>query len=77
MEDPFAALAHAGQSVWYDNINRTVLADGTLLGLISAGVVRGVTNNPTIFRKGDPRQLCVRRRHPAAGRRGAGCRSRV
>ncbi len=51
MEDPFAALAHEGQSVWYDNISRTELTDGTLQGLIAAGIVRGVTNNPTIFEK--------------------------
>ena len=43
-------LNEAGQVVWYDNLSRDVLEDGTLSGLISNGV-SGLTSNPTIFQK--------------------------
>ena len=39
-----------GQSVWYDNIRRGLIASGELKGLIESGVT-GVTANPTIFEK--------------------------
>jgi transaldolase len=42
-------LHAAGQSLWYDNIQRGLLADGTLAGMIERGEIRGVTSNPTIF----------------------------
>ena len=51
MGNPLQQLADFGQSVWYDNISRSVLADGTLARLISSGEVRGVTSNPAIFEK--------------------------
>ena len=41
-------LAHIGQSIWYDNIRRTLIESGALAALIDAGVV-GVTSNPSIF----------------------------
>lgn len=44
------ALNSLGQSVWYDNLSRSVLEDGTLKNLVSNGV-RGLTSNPTIFKK--------------------------
>jgi transaldolase len=40
-----------GQSLWYDNIERKLLADGTLKGMISRGEIRGITSNPSIFNK--------------------------
>ncbi|UCC50194.1 MAG: transaldolase, partial [Anaerolineaceae bacterium] len=43
-------LATLGQSVWYDNIQRSLIEDGGLQALIDAGVV-GVTSNPSIFEK--------------------------
>lgn len=46
-----AALADFGQSVWYDNISRDLLASGKLALLIAEDGVRGVTSNPTIFEK--------------------------
>jgi transaldolase len=49
--NPLQALADFGQSVWYDNISRTVLQDGTLAALVRAREVRGVTSNPAIFEK--------------------------
>ncbi|MCA9896698.1 MAG: bifunctional transaldolase/phosoglucose isomerase [Ardenticatenaceae bacterium] len=39
-----------GQSVWYDNISRDLLASGAMQTLIDDGVV-GVTSNPSIFEK--------------------------
>ena len=38
-----------GQSIWYDNIQRKLLENGYLAGLISNGDIRGVTSNPSIF----------------------------
>src|SRR5512136_2477589 len=42
-------LLEAGQSVWYDNIQRSLLKNGELQGMIQRGEIRGVTSNPTIF----------------------------
>ena len=42
-------LHAAGQSIWYDNIQRSLLDNGELAGMIACGEVRGVTSNPTIF----------------------------
>lgn len=43
-----AAIANKGQVVWYDNLSREVLEDGSLRELIVQGV-SGLTSNPTIF----------------------------
>ncbi len=51
MANPLQRLAEYGQSVWYDNISRAVLRDGSLARLISDGEVHGVTSNPSIFEK--------------------------
>lgn len=42
-------LLEAGQSVWYDNIQRSLLKNGELAGMIQRGEIRGVTSNPAIF----------------------------
>jgi transaldolase len=42
-------LHQLGQSVWYDNIQRSQLKNGELAGMISRGEIRGVTSNPSIF----------------------------
>lgn len=46
-------LHAAGQSIWYDNIQRSLLDNGApgggLGGMIERGEIRGVTSNPTIF----------------------------
>jgi len=39
-----------GQSVWYDNVERSLLQSGHIARLVDAGVT-GVTSNPTIFEK--------------------------
>jgi transaldolase len=48
---PTARLHELGQSLWLDNITRTMLADGTLAGYIDELSVTGLTSNPTIFDK--------------------------
>ena len=42
-------LHAVGQSIWYDNIQRSLLTDGELAGMIRRNEIRGVTSNPTIF----------------------------
>jgi transaldolase/glucose-6-phosphate isomerase len=44
-------LKQAGQSVWYDNIERGMLVDGEMARMIKDGEVYGVTSNPSIFEK--------------------------
>ncbi len=46
-----ARLHELGQSLWLDNITRTMLGDGTLRGYIDELSVTGLTSNPTIFDK--------------------------
>jgi len=43
-------LIDAGQSIWLDNIRRSMFASGELHRLIASGL-RGMTSNPTIFEK--------------------------
>ena len=46
---PTASLAAMGQSLWLDNITRTLLDDGTLARYIARLSVTGLTSNPSIF----------------------------
>ena len=68
---PTARLHEAGQSLWLDNITRTMLDDGTLAGYIDELSVTGLTSNPTIFDKaisgGDAYDEQIARDAPAAG----------
>ncbi|MGH7756519.1 MAG: transaldolase family protein, partial [Vulcanimicrobiaceae bacterium] len=50
MSTQLEQLAHAGQSIWLDNIRRSMFASGSLHRLIGLGL-RGMTSNPTIFEK--------------------------
>ncbi|MBV9232957.1 MAG: transaldolase, partial [Candidatus Eremiobacteraeota bacterium] len=50
MENQIQQLAAAGQSVWLDNLRRSMFASGELKRLIDQGL-RGMTSNPTIFEK--------------------------
>jgi transaldolase len=43
-------LAKLGQSLWVDNISRSMITGGQLKGLIDQGL-RGQTSNPTIFKQ--------------------------
>ena len=46
---PTRALAELGQSLWFDNITRDLLDDGTLRRYVDEWSVTGLTSNPTIF----------------------------
>jgi transaldolase len=48
---PTERLHELGQSLWLDNITRTMLAEGTLAEYIADLSVTGLTSNPTIFDK--------------------------
>ncbi len=48
--NPLLELSTQGQSVWYDNIRRGMIASGELQQLLDEGIV-GITSNPTIFEK--------------------------
>ncbi|MDQ2871738.1 MAG: bifunctional transaldolase/phosoglucose isomerase [Candidatus Eremiobacteraeota bacterium] len=50
MENQVHQLLEAGQSVWLDNLRRSMFASGELKALIDKGL-RGMTSNPTIFEK--------------------------
>ena len=43
------ALHKLGQSLWYDNIQRSLLDNGKLKAMIDGGEIKGVTSNPSIF----------------------------
>lgn len=51
MSEIIEQIKRAGQSLWYDNIERALLRDGTLAGMIERGEIRGITSNPSIFNK--------------------------
>jgi transaldolase len=46
---PTRQLHELGQSLWLDNITRTILDDGTLQRYIAQESVTGLTSNPSIF----------------------------
>ena len=50
MKNQVQQLLDAGQSVWLDNVRRSMFASGELDRLIANGL-RGMTSNPTIFEK--------------------------
>ena len=50
MNPVIAKISELGQSIWYDNIRRGVIASGELHALIDDGIT-GVTSNPSIFKK--------------------------
>jgi transaldolase len=50
-ENPLAALAAEGQSIWLDYITRDLVRGGELRRLIEEDGLRGLTSNPTIFEK--------------------------
>ncbi len=45
------ALHEQGQSLWLDNITRSMLDDGTLKKYVDSYAVTGLTSNPSIFDK--------------------------
>ena len=44
-------ISDHGQSIWYDNIERSLLNDGKLAQLVAEDHIVGVTSNPSIFEK--------------------------
>ena len=40
-----------GQSIWYDNLRRSLIQDGTIQGMIERREILGMTSNPSIFEK--------------------------
>ena len=49
MNNPTQSLHELGQSLWLDNITRSLLCSGTLARYIRDLSVTGLTSNPTIF----------------------------
>jgi transaldolase len=50
MANQLEDLIEAGQSIWLDNIERSMFASGELRRLVALGL-RGMTSNPSIFEK--------------------------
>ncbi|ODV12049.1 MAG: transaldolase [Rubrivivax sp. SCN 70-15] len=67
--NPTSALHRLGQSLWLDNITRTLLQSGTLARYIRDLSVTGLTSNPTIFEHaigaGDSYDASIRALHAA------------
>ena len=51
MANPVAEINSLGQSIWYDNMRRGLIASGALQRMVDAGEIQGITSNPTIFEK--------------------------
>src|ERR1700694_4344191 len=51
MSNPLAELAKAGQSIWFDQMERKLVTTGKLQQMIDEDDLRGLTSNPTIFEK--------------------------
>lgn len=51
MTNPPVDVQTHGQSIWYDNIRRSLIYSGELKNLIDECGVLGVTSNPSIFQK--------------------------
>lgn len=51
MANPLLELKKLGQSVWYDNLNRELIATGRLQRMVEEDGVSGGTSNPSIFEK--------------------------
>jgi len=49
--NPTQHVTTLGQSLWLDNLSRSLIHDGTLARLIAEDGVSGVTSNPSIFQK--------------------------
>ncbi|HUO83823.1 MAG TPA: bifunctional transaldolase/phosoglucose isomerase [Thermoanaerobaculia bacterium] len=51
MPNPLVELSRLGQSVWYDQMHRSLLTGGSLGRMIEEDSLEGLTSNPTIFEK--------------------------
>ncbi|MCK4802114.1 transaldolase, partial [bacterium] len=50
-KNPVYQIKNFGQSIWYDNIERSILTLGKLEKMVEEDGISGVTSNPTIFEK--------------------------
>ena len=50
MANTLQETRNLGQSIWYDNVSRGLIASGAMAALVEAGI-SGLTSNPTIFEK--------------------------
>lgn len=50
-ESPLIAIKRFGQSIWLDNLSRTLLRENGLRDYIEQDGISGVTSNPAIFQK--------------------------
>ncbi len=50
-DSPLKQISELGQSLWYDNIERSMIEEGELARLVAEDQIVGVTSNPTIFQK--------------------------
>ena len=51
MDNPLLQVHRLGQSLWYDNIRRSLMTSGDLQALVERDGICGVTSNPAIFEK--------------------------
>ena len=51
MANPLLDIQQYGQSIWYDNIRRSLITSGELKKLVDEDGLMGVTSNPAIFEK--------------------------
>ena len=51
MANPLLDIQRYGQSIWYDNIRRSLITSGELKKLVDDDGLMGVTSNPAIFEK--------------------------
>ena len=51
MANPLLDIQQYGQSIWYDNIRRSLITSGELKSLVENDGLMGVTSNPAIFEK--------------------------
>jgi len=49
--DALNQISALGQSLWYDNIERSMIRQGELARMVAEDHIVGVTSNPTIFQK--------------------------
>lgn len=49
--NPLNQLAALGQSIWYDNVQRSLLTNGEIAQMVAQDSLTGLTSNPTIFNK--------------------------
>ena len=50
-QNPLQHLHDAGQSIWLDNIRRSLITTGELDRMIAEDAITGITSNPSIFEK--------------------------